>query len=81
MPYFKTRTTTYHSFRFANQSDFMVYKDYSGNTKMNTGDFTTDGLIPGGGWGYIRIIGTCWDDVGGITVWIEDSVHLGNPGV
>lgn len=73
LPYFSVRAILSYGFQFANQKDFIVYKQGT-TTKIVTGDSRIE--IGGLGHGIIRLTGVCYDPDFSITRWVVEDVNF-----
>jgi hypothetical protein len=74
LPYFVVRAILTYEIKFANQSDFIVYKEGT-NTRVVTGDTQISfGKL---GHGIIRLTGICFDADSSNTRWVAEDINFG----
>lgn len=73
LPYFVVRAILSYRFQFANQNDFIVYKQGT-TTRVVTGDSNIE--IGGLGHGIIRLTGVCYDPDISTTRWIVEDINF-----
>ena len=74
LPYYVLRAILTYEIKFANQSDFIVYKEGT-NTRVVTGDTQISfGKL---GHGIIRLTGICFDADSSNTRWVAEDINFG----
>jgi hypothetical protein len=73
LPYFVVRAILTYEIKFANQSDFIVYKEGT-NTRVVTGD--TQISFGNLGHGIIRLTGICFDTDSSNTRWVAEDINF-----
>ena len=73
LPYFVVRAILSYRFQFANQNDFIVYKQGT-TTRVVTGDSNIE--IGGLGHGIIRLTGVCYDPDISTTRWTVEDINF-----
>lgn len=74
LPYFVVRAILTYEIKFANQSDFIVYKEGT-NTRVVMGD--TQISFGNLGHGIIRLTGICFDADFSKTRWVAEDINFG----
>ena len=73
LPYYVLRAILTYEIKFANQSDFIVYKEGT-NTRVVTGDTQISfGKL---GHGIIRLTGICFDADSSNTRWVAEDINF-----